>query len=148
MSYGVLGRLLHNKTLIRYIVTGVSGVFFELGVIFVAQRVFHASDSLAVSLGFWLGVAFSFLLQKFFAFESREVQPRVLGWQTVSFGVLLLVNYLFTLGVVALLAGVLTVYVARMLALVITTAWNFLVYKHIIFRQSKGNQAKVAPGEK
>lgn len=141
MSQGVISRLLNNKTLIRYIVTGVSGVFFELGVIFLALRVFHASNSVAVSLGFWLGVAFSFLLQKFFAFENKEVQPLALGCQTVSFGVLLLVNYLFTLGVVAVLAGLLTVYGARLLALVITTAWNFLVYKHIIFRQptSGGN---------
>ena len=130
-------QLIHqNKTLVRYVLVGVTGVLFELAVIFVAVKVFAASDVVAVTASYWLGVAFSFLLQKFFAFENKDVRPKTVGYQTFTFAALLGFNYLFTLVFVHLTAGLLGVYIARMVALVVTTGWNFFVYKLIIFRKS------------
>lgn len=132
----MLDFLQRNKTLVRYILVGGTGVLFELAVIFVAVKVFSASDAAAVTASYWLGVAFSFLLQKFFAFENKDVRVKSVGYQTVSFGVLLAVNYIFTLVFVHFTAAFLGVYLARMVALVITTGWNFFAYKFIIFRKA------------
>lgn len=124
-----------NKTLVRYVLVGVAGVLFELAVIFIAVKVFSASDALAVTASYWLGVVFSFLLQKFFAFENKDVRVTTVGYQTATFVVLLGFNYLFTLVFVHFMSGLLGVYLARMVALVITTGWNFFIYKLIIFRK-------------
>lgn len=125
-----------NKTLIRYLLVGGTGVVFELAVIFLALTVFKASDSMAVTASYWLGVAFSFLLQKFFAFENKDVRAKTVGYQTLAFGLLLAINYLFTLAFVHFTGALLGVYLARMVALVITTGWNFFAYKFIIFRKT------------
>lgn len=132
----MLDFLQRNKTLVRYILVGGTGVLFELAVIFVAVKVFSASDATAVTASYWLGVAFSFLLQKFFAFENKDVRVKSVGYQTVSFAALLAVNYIFTLVFVHFMAAFLGVYLARMVALVITTGWNFFAYKFIIFRKT------------
>lgn len=124
-----------SNTLLRYILVGGTGVLFELFVIFAMKNWLGASDELAVTVSFWAGVAFSFLLQKFFAFDNKEVRIKALSKQAFFYALLLAVNYLFTLLFVNLTAGFWGVYIARMVALVITTAWNFLVYKYLVFKK-------------
>ncbi|MFW0111387.1 GtrA family protein [Rothia sp. CCM 9417] len=131
----MLGLIRKNQTLVRYVLVGGVGVLFELAVIFVMIRVFTASDSLAVTASYWLGVIFSFLLQKFFAFENKDVRAKTVSYQTAAFAVLLGFNYLFTLVFVHFTAEFLGIYLSRMVALAITTGWNFFVYKLIIFRK-------------
>ena len=128
-----------NKTLARYLFVGGTGVLFELVVIFVMVRVFSSSDSLAVTMSYWLGVLVSFLLQKFFAFKSRDVRAKTVTRQIIFFGLLLVFNYIFTLVFVQLTGEIINIYLARIIALVITTMWNFYVYKKIIFKN--GNRA-------
>jgi hypothetical protein len=49
----------------------------------------------------------------------------------VGYGLLVAWNYIFTLGIVKLLADNLSVYGARTLAILLITCWNFIIYRQL-----------------
>lgn len=122
-----------NPALLRYLIIGVSVYLFELVVIVVAQLL-GAKAVVAVGISFWLGLIASFTLQKFVTFGDKRVHHKVLIPQLLAFSLLVLWNFLFTIGVTAALAGIVAPTITRTIALAITTIWNFYLYKTRIFR--------------
>lgn len=125
--------LLRSSRPFRYVLVGGAGYLFEMLVLFVMSVVLHSNDAIAVTASFWLGLVFSFFLQKVLAFGNREANAEVLGLQAGFYALLVLFNYGFTLGFAALTAPVIGVFLSRTAALVITTAWNYFLYRGIIF---------------
>ena len=119
----------------RYLVVGISVYLFELLVIYVAQQL-GATALLAVGLSFWLGLAASFVLQKFFTFGDKRVHHTVLLPQIIAMTALVLFNFGFTLLVAHLLATLVPTAISRTIALGITTIWNFYLYRTKIFKTS------------
>lgn len=130
-----MSQLLRESTLARYILVGGTGFALELVVLFVATRFFGASTLIAITLSFWIGIVASFLLQKMVAFGSRGMQFSTLSFQAVMYALLVVVNYLFSLAIAELFAGVVGIYLSRAIALLITTVWNFAAYKWVIFNE-------------
>ena len=130
-------RQVKTSTLLRYIIVGGTSYAIELSVLLLLVRVFHFNTTLAVSIGFWLGLVISFLLQKFLAFKNTDTHARRLTIQTVYYALLVLFNYGFTLLFVHLLEPFIDLSIARTLALIITTAWNYIIYKKVIFTEVK-----------
>ena len=130
-------RQVKTSTLLRYIIVGGTSYAIELSVLLLLVRVFHFNTTLAVSIGFWLGLVISFLLQKFLAFKNTDTRARRLTIQTVYYALLVLFNYGFTLLFVHLLEPFIDLSIARSLALIITTAWNYVIYKKVIFTEIK-----------
>ena len=130
-------RQVKTSTLLRYIIVGGTSYAIELSVLLLLVRVFHFNTTLAVSIGFWLGLVISFLLQKFLAFKNTDTHARRLTIQTVYYALLVLFNYGFTLLFVHLLEPFIDLSIARSLALIITTAWNYIIYKKVIFTEVK-----------
>ena len=130
-------RQVKTSTLLRYIIVGGTSYAIELSVLLLLVRVFHFNTTLAVSIGFWLGLVISFLLQKFLAFKNTDTHARRLTIQTVYYALLVLFNYGFTLLFVHLLEPFIDLSIARTLALIITTAWNYIIYKKVIFPEVK-----------
>ena len=130
-------RQVKTSTLLRYIIVGGTSYAIELSVLLLLVRVFHFNTTLAVSIGFWLGLVISFLLQKFLAFKNTDTHARRLTIQTVYYALLVLFNYGFTLLFVHLLEPFIDLSIARTLALIITTAWNYIIYKKVIFTEIK-----------
>lgn len=122
-----------HHTLVRYIVIGGTAYAIELLCIYTLRAILH-DDVLAVGISFWIGLIVSFVLQKVIAFKNHNKTPRMLARQVATFSLLVLVNYVFTLAVVALTANIVSLFVARTVALIITTGWNFIIYKKIIFK--------------
>lgn len=133
MQQKIIQKLHDNPALVRYIVIGVSIYIFELLVIVVAQSL-GAKAVVAVGISFWLGLIASFMLQKFVTFGDKRVHHKVLLPQMVAFAVLVLWNFLFTVGVTAALDSWVSPTITRTIALGITTIWNFYLYKTRIFR--------------
>jgi len=121
----------------RYLVIGGSVYALELLIIFIGQRA-GLSAVWAVSLGFWVGLVVSFLLQKFVTFGDKRTHHRVLLPQIIAMGLLVLFNYGFTVLATKLLIGFMPAVVIRTLALAITTIWNYYLYKTHIFNWGKG----------
>jgi putative flippase GtrA len=117
----------------RYIIIGISVYLFEILVIISAQAL-GASAVLAVGISFWLGLIVSFALQKIITFKDREMYHRILIPQIIAFSALVLFNFGFTLLVTKLLTPPVPAFMARTIALAITTIWNFYLYKRHIFR--------------
>jgi putative flippase GtrA len=122
-----------QKPFVRYLLVGGSVYALELLVIVIGQ---HAGLSAvaAVALAFWVGLVVSFLLQKFVTFGDNRTHHRVVLKQVAAVGLLVLWNFLFTIGVTKLLSNYLPATVLRTIALLITTLWNFYLYKTSIFR--------------
>lgn len=119
----------------RYLVVGGSVYIFELLVIVVAQHE-GATPPEAVAISFCLGTAVSFLLQKLVTFGDKRMHHRILIPQIVATSILILWNLGFSVLLTKLLQNVLPAAVTRTLALLVTTIWNFYLYKTRIFKQS------------
>ena len=130
-------RQVKTSTLLRYIIVGGTSYAIELSVLLLLVHVLHFNTTLAVSIGFWLGLVVSFLLQKFLAFKNTDTRAKRLTIQTVYYALLVLFNYGFTLLFVHLLEPFIDLSIARTLALIITTAWNYIIYKKVIFTEVK-----------
>lgn len=131
-------RNIFKKSIVRYIFIGGISFLIELGVIFLASHIFSAPPLLAVAISFWVGLAVSFVLQKVITFQNKEKGAKKLAWQMVAYGILIVVNYTFTLLAVATLEDVVGTYIARTIALIVTTIWNYIVYSKVIFRREDG----------
>jgi len=124
-----------GRRFIRYVVIGGSVYIFEMLVILVAQRC-GASALWAVTLSYLMGALAAFGLQKFVTFGDRRRQHRVVLAQLLATGALVLCNLLFTVILTKLLANHLPAVVIRTMAIAMTTAWNFYLYKTSIFKAS------------
>jgi putative flippase GtrA len=117
----------------RYLIVGAVVYVFELIVIIIAQHQ-GAGPVFAVGLSYVLGTLVSFLLQKLVTFGDKRMHHKILIPQAVAVALLVIFNFGFTLFVTKLLAAVLPAIVSRTLALLITTIWNFYLYKTRIFK--------------
>ena len=116
----------------RYVTIGFSVFTVEIVVISVAQRM-GAGAVLAVGLGYWCGLVFSFVLQKLVAFKDKRMHHKVLLPQLVLYALLILFNFGFTIVMTHLLSAHFSAVFIRTATLGITTLWNFYIYKHHIF---------------
>jgi putative flippase GtrA len=94
---------------------------------------FHTQRAIAASASFWAGLLFSFAMQKFVAFQDFQKEIKAISRQIAWYGVLVGFNYTLTVIIVSLFPGKEIIF-SRTLAVAITTTWNFLFYKRIIFR--------------
>jgi len=117
--------------LVRYIITGATTYIFEMFVLF-SLKLLDAPSTIAVSISFWIGFFVSFFAQKILTFRNKNVGKKKSVLQITGYSILVGINYLFTITLVTLFMDT-DVLIVRTVALIITTAWNFLVYKYILF---------------
>jgi putative flippase GtrA len=124
-----------NSSLVaRYVVAGILSFSIELGALFFLKKVCGLSNGASTAIAFWIGFLVAFYLQKVLTFKDFEKSKKALSRQLFFYGGLVIFNYLFTIAVVVL-APEDRLVVARTVALVITTLWNFILYKKIIFKK-------------
>jgi putative flippase GtrA len=117
----------------KYLGVGIGVYLIELLVILIAQNL-GASTFLAVALSFWVGLFFSFLLQKFVTFQDRRTHYKVVLSQVIAVVMLVLFNFGFTLVCAHFLSKMLPAFIIRAGAIGITSIWNFYLYKSRIFK--------------
>lgn len=123
-----------KRSIVRYLLVGGSVYLLEVAVILVAQQQ-GTSSVVAVGLAFWIGLLVSFGLQKFVTFGDKRTHHRIVLKQFMAVTALVAWNFIFTIGVTKLLAGHLPAVLIRTVALLITTLWNFYLYRTSIFRE-------------
>jgi putative flippase GtrA len=121
-----------GSSLYRYILIGGVSYLIEVSILITLYGHFHANKTIATTASFWIGLLLSFLLQKLLAFKDYKREIRAISGQMAWFAGLVIVNYLFTLLVISLLPGEYLI-IGRTVALIITTTWNYVIYKKIIF---------------
>ncbi len=122
-----------QRPIVRYILVGGSVFLLELAVIFIAQRA-GASGVVAVGIAFWIGLIVSFILQKFVTFADTRTHHKVIAAQFAAVTGLVLFNFAFTIAVTELTTNLVPAAISRAIALMVTTVWNYYLYRTSIFR--------------
>lgn len=141
--------------LARYLFVGGASYAIELGVMYLLLFI-GLSSVMSVGVAFWFGLLVAFFLQKAFTFKDSGTSKKRTTLQFALYGALVAFNYVFTLLLVAYsdtIGGAVfglvknlpivgdiesfNLLFTRSLALGITIIWNFLLYRHVIFKQPK-----------
>lgn len=125
-----------------YVAVGLVGFGVDFGMLVFFREVVGAPVWAATTIAFWASLAVVFLSNKYVTFGARGMAHR----QLVRYFVLLGVNYLATLGVVALAEHVGVGYqIGKIAAVAMTTVWNYFVYQLWVFRESGQQQGSDSP---
>ena len=120
---------------IRYLFVGGSVYLLEVSIILLAQWL-GAGPVLAVAISYIVGTFVSFGLQKLVTFGDKRMHHKIVIPQLIATILLVTFNFSFTVLVTKLLATVCPAIISRTIALLITTVWNFYLYKTRIFNQA------------
>lgn len=126
---------LRDMAIVRYVFVGGLAYVIELSVLFIFSEVAHLSPTVSVGISFWIGLIVAFLLQKVLAFKNTSRQKKTVAFQVITYLILVVFNYSFTLLFVHFTEQIIGLFASRTIALVFTTLWNFVIYKKLIFRE-------------
>lgn len=116
----------------KYFVIGISGVLIDISTLIFFKEVFGLVPVFAVIVNQLLILIYIFYLNKYWTFRNREM---VRG-QVVKFLVLASFNYLFSVLVMYGFNYILEFdyRLVRLSNIVLAVSWNFLLYKHWVFK--------------
>lgn len=136
-STSLVRRLLgfvRNGYLIKFLVVGVASFAIDLGLLALLREVGKVDLWVATPIAFLTSLIFNFFVQKKFTFQSGA-RAHV---SFLKYGALVIFNLVATDVIVNLIAGAGNSYaIGKAVATIATTVWNFLLYKHWIFREQK-----------
>ena len=122
--------------LVRYVIVGGFAYLIEMVTLFGLHYGLKISPVHSVAISFWVGFIVAFVAQKFITFENHEKSPHIIGLQLVIYGLLVGFNYVVTLLAVNYFNKDFKVYVIRTVVILISTIWNYLVYR-LLFKQNQ-----------
>lgn len=119
------------SSIFRYIGVGGTAFLIDFLITVICRDLLGIPLWLAVAAGYWSGFVINFSLQRSVAFDSREHPVCSL----VLYGLLVAFNWAATTAVMYLLVtvGGLTTPVGKILCTVMTTVWNYPIYRFIVF---------------
>ncbi|HSW66703.1 MAG TPA: GtrA family protein [Bacillota bacterium] len=127
-----ISRKLYEHSLIRYIAIGGSTFALDLGILILLHGFLGVNVLVAATISYWGSTIFNFLANRFWTFGATNTH---IAKHAVSYGVLLGVNYLFTLGFIAITTHFGLHYtIAKIVSVAIQTSWTYVIYKKVIFR--------------
>lgn len=119
---------------VRYLVTGGFCFLVDAGILWVAHDLIGIDLAVATAAAFLLSFVVTYTLQKVVAFESdSRVTPSV-----VRYALLVIVNTIATTFIVwAVTAWGPPWIVGKIVAVIITTVWNYFAYRYWVFAPAK-----------
>jgi putative flippase GtrA len=122
-------RTVFNHSGFRYLLVGGSSFVLDFGVLYVLHEIAEIRLWISTGVAFLCSFFYNFTLQKIFAFSSEAHTPRSLAKYIILVGF----NTIATIGIVAVLYVYIGWIAAKIVSTVMTTVWNYLAYRHIIF---------------
>ncbi|WP_433505156.1 GtrA family protein [Pseudonocardia halophobica] len=117
-----------------YVGVGVGGFVVDFGLLVLLREVVGTPVWLATSIAFWASLAVVFLCNKYVTFGARGMGHR----QLLRYFILLGINYVITLGIVALAERTGVGYQwGKVVSVALTTCWNYFAYQFWVFRVSR-----------
>lgn len=116
----------------KYFTIGISGVLLDLGTLYLLKEYAHLQPVEAVIVNQLFLINYVFFLNKYWAFGSKGMTRR----QMVRFYFLAGFNYLVSVLWMWFFTEQLHVYyiIARLANVALAVAWNFLLYKHWVYK--------------
>lgn len=121
-----------RKEFTRYFIIGISAFFADVGSLYFLKEYVHLSPTVSVVINQPILITAVFLLNKHWSFRAGGLTHR----QMIKFCILAIFNYLFSVVWIYLLHDKFGVYYlyARTLNIAASVAWNFLLYKHWVYK--------------
>ncbi len=132
-----------STSLFKYLLIGGLSFLLDLGLLTFAFQVLKWPLWVATGAGFWGSFFFNYFLQKHFSFNSKSSPFGAV----IRYSALLAVNTVATMGIVEFFQFVGAGFVAgKVVSTALTTAWNYLIYKHWIFPHGKSSARASSAG--
>ena len=144
-SKHIIISILRRNKKVRYILAGSISYAIEIACLLVLAKDYYFDAAVSVGIAFWVGLFISFLMQKYLAFSNNSTAKKT-AWQLYLYLWLVGFNYLFTISWVIFTELFLGLALARTVALVITTFWNYFLYERLIFRTTGAGLSKSLSG--
>jgi putative flippase GtrA len=120
-----------NGYLVKFLLVGGASFAIDLGILALLHEVGRVDLWLATPIAFLTSLVFNFLVQRKFTFQSG-VRAHV---SALKYGALVVFNLVATDVIVNVIADAGQSYaIGKVISTVATTVWNFLLYKHWIFK--------------
>lgn len=116
----------------RYLVVGTSTFLFDLGSLYGLVEIFKVHYLMAVTFAWFSATVGNYLLNKIWSFKSSASYFS----SSLKYGILLGVNYVFTIFMMYILVDILLFYYiyAKIAIMAAIICWNFFTYKHFVYR--------------
>ena len=137
----MINKLIGNQ-ITRYIFIGGFSYLVEMGCLFGLHDGLKLNATLSVAISFWVGFIVAYVLQKFITFKNTDRSRQAVTNQLLGYSLLVGWNYLFTLIVVGLLDQFVSVFILRTLVVLVTTVWNYVIYKKLFKNVEYKNGSK------
>jgi putative flippase GtrA len=129
---------LAESSVIRFLLVGVLSFALDLGLLTFLHEVLDVELWIATPVAFLVSLVFNFLLQRIFTFQATNRR----GVSALKYGLLVVANiFVSDLIVTGFDALGWSYILGKTTATVLTTAWNYFLYRHWIF-QSTASTAK------
>ena len=123
--------LVREGFVVKFLVVGALSFAIDLGILALLHEVGNVDLWIATPIAFLTSLVFNFFVQKNFTFQSGA-RAHV---SFLKYGALVVFNVVATDVIVNLIAGSGQSYaLGKVIATIATTVWNFLLYKHWIFK--------------
>lgn len=122
---------LYHHNFIRYLFVGGTTFIIDIGTLFVLHGKLQVNIAIATSIAYWLSVIYNFSLNRWWTFSASENNK--LRHHLMAYGVILGINYLFTVIFVSFVSRHINYAAAKTIAVAIQVTWTYPVYKHFVF---------------
>lgn len=123
--------LLYKQRFIRYLFVGGSTFVLDEGILIMLHGVLNIHLPIALFVSYLVAFVYNFSLNRWWTFSAAE--NKSLKQHLVPYFILFIFNLGFTVIFVSLLSKVINYAVAKVIAVLIQTTWNYLIYKYVIF---------------
>ncbi|MFA5945316.1 MAG: GtrA family protein [Patescibacteria group bacterium] len=123
-----------KKQILKFLAVGASSALLDIGLLVLLKEVAHVRAFLAVAMNQVVVMAYNFLLNKYWSFESKSAHAKQLGRYLVLVGG----NYLASIALMYALHEVLGIHyvVVRVSSIGLLMCVNFLFYKHWVYKEN------------
>ncbi len=118
--------------LLKFGVVGFSGVFVDFGITYLCKEILRIQKYVANAIGFTIAASSNYILNRIWTFESHN--PEIV-WEYSRFLGISLIGLLINTLVIYLLVSKskMNFYLAKLIAIVIVTMWNFVANLNYTF---------------
>ena len=125
---------------LRYLIAGVIAFLFDFGMLALFREVFGWPTWIAAGVAFVLSFAFTYTIQRVFSFGSDAPHGRAL----FRYAVLVVFNTIATALIVGLIDQTAAGWaVGKVAATVLTTVWNYFIYRFWVFANPSPEEKSV-----
>lgn len=136
-----ISELLFNSSFVRYVIVGVGSLVVDYGLLIIGYHVIGLDLPVATTIAFVIGLLFNFTVNKLWAFQSRSKTVARSFREITLYGLLVVFNLLFTnIFIYYVYQAGIGPEISKIVTTALTTLWNFVIYKKVIFRQAPTDQ--------